>query len=175
MSFAVSAAWITAGIAAVSAGAEMYSQKKQSDYQDEVAQYNQKVANQEAKEMDDKAASDAEKDSEHNRQLLAKQEAIMAAGGMDSTKGSALDILSQTASLGRKESMNVLNNDENQANNMRQQAQMIGYKNNAQQSNLPWAMAGSALSGASQVSNIWSNYALYKNKTFQPNKNKSII
>ncbi len=174
MTFATTA-WITAGIAAVSAGAEMYSQKKQSDYQNEVADYNQKAANQEAKEMDDKAASDAEKDSEHNRQLLAKQEAIMAAGGMDSTKGSALDILSQTASLGRKESMNVLNNDEDQANNLRQQAQMIGYKNNAQQSNLPWAMAGTALSGASQISNIWSNYALYKNRTPQPNKNRSII
>ena len=31
MSFAATAAWITAGIAAVSAGAEMYSQKKQSE------------------------------------------------------------------------------------------------------------------------------------------------
>lgn len=171
MSGGMSAAAI-AGLAlsAIGTGVAMYGQMQQADaasaaakYQAQVAANNATIAKQNAD-----ATIEAGKVAEQQQRmktaaLIGSQRAAMAANGVRLDSGSALDIQSDTATMGELDALTVRNNAARQA--WAYEAQATNFNAQSQLSNAQagWAQsaglvsgAGTLLGGASSFADKWA-------------------
>lgn len=116
------------------------SQKKQGQYENEVAQQNAELSDFKAAQVGQIGAIQEEQHRAKVRQMAGSQRANMAANGIDLGSGTAQDIVDETYTLGEADALTIRFNAMNEAwgyrteaSNFRQQGQaaLIGGKNAA--------------------------------------------
>ena len=112
---AVTSAAISASTSIVAAAQQAKSLQAQYDYQAQIAQRNAKIAQQNASQKRQEGIEEAREKRIQTAQRIGLQRATMAAGGIDSTQGSALDVLEDTAMIGELDAQKTLYNKESQA------------------------------------------------------------
>lgn len=164
MSFAVTAAVaavVSAGLAGYSAAAQADAQKKQANYQAQVAANNAQVSAWQRSDALQRGEIDAYNAMRQQAALLSQQRASLAANGVDITEGSALDVLSTTKFLGQAD-VNTLQSNaareawgyEVQGANQMAESNLSKWKAD----NINPALAGGLAAGSSLLSSA-SSYA----------------
>ncbi len=99
----------------VSAAASAYSayqganaQNKQADYNSQVAQNNADISRQEGAYAQAQAARNAASKRQETEQLIGKQRAKQGASGVVVGSGTALDVVADTAAMGERDAMALL-------------------------------------------------------------------
>jgi len=116
--------WIVVGVTVVSTAATIYGQQQQAKAQTKAAQYNNIVANQEAKNVELQNAEQLKRERIRNRRQLAEIRNQMAGNGLINTEGTPLAILGESSAnlnLGIQDAARAANM---QAASLRAQGQM---------------------------------------------------
>jgi hypothetical protein len=116
----------------LSAGGQVASasaQSKAARYNAEVQRQNAMMAERQAKNVLEAGAREEQKQKAQTQLLMAKQQVAMAANGVDSTYGSPLNEVINTAMLGASDAATIKTNTSRQADDVRNQA--VSYRNQA--------------------------------------------
>lgn len=146
---------IAAISAAAAAGTGAYSAVAAGQNAKDTADYNAKVAENAAKDAEQRGAIAAAEQDQKTRQMIARQNATMSSNGLDTSTGSPLDILTDTAGMGKLDSLRILNNAQRQAAGLQSQADLDVFKGNASQTAGYFGAAGSILGGMGSVVNSY--------------------
>ena len=156
------AAVASAAMTGVSAASQASAQKKQAEYQAQVAANNAKVSAWQRSDALQRGEIDAQNAMRQQADLLGRQRASMAANGIDITQGSALDVLSTTRFLGQADVNTIQSNAareawgyEVQGSNQLADANLSKWKAD----NTDPALAGGMAAGSSLLSSA-SSYAM---------------
>jgi hypothetical protein len=126
-------------------------QVRQGQAANAAAQYNAQVANNNAQVAEQQAQSQAmvqgRRAMMQNGGLLAN----MAANGIDVGEGSAVDILSESASNAEMDRQNIIYNGRVKAQSLRSQAQLDTFQGQTAQQNGFMSAAGTLLSGGAKA------------------------
>lgn len=121
---------VAVGVAMLAAAAaSAYSQKQNSKYQSDLANYNADVNEKSADAAVNAGNAQAAQQRARARQLSGTQAATMAASGVDLGGGTAVDIFSDTAGMGELDALTAVNNAQRQAYGL--QAQASGQRSQA--------------------------------------------
>lgn len=143
-------------ITAVAGGVSAYGQYQQADAAKKSAQFNQEVANIQARDALKRGEFESEQAGRKVAQLRGRQRVALAANGLDLSYGSPADILEQTDYYGLEDQRTVANNARREASMFANRATMSGMQ--AASIN-PGFTAGTTLLGtAASVSDKWSRY-----------------
>ena len=145
--------------AAAAAGGTAYSAVQQS----EAADYNAKVAKRQAAWETMRSKAEADRQAERDQRLLATQRAHIAAGGLDPSDASPLQLLSETAAQSNVDYRNILLGGEMESNRLRSQAGM--YRTQGRN-----ALIGGAFQATSQLAGAASQYGQYQTQASYQNR-----
>lgn len=146
----------------VTAAGQIYAgtaKANQMRYEAQVADQNARLASQQASEAQDRGVREAQRYQRQLAQIKGRQQAAMAANGLDTSFGSALQVQQDTAMIGAEDTRTIYDNTANEvkgyeidAANYRSGA--AAKRTGASQALVATAfdVAGTALGGASQVS-----------------------
>jgi hypothetical protein len=126
-------------------------QIRQGQAANAAAHYNAQVANNNATAVEQQAQSQAmvqgRRAMMQNGALLAN----MAANGIDTGEGSAVDVLSQSAANAEMDRQNIIYNGRVKAQSLRSQAQLDTFQGETAQQNGFMSAAGTLLSGGAKA------------------------
>lgn len=150
--------------AAVTAGGAIYSgvqANKQGKYEAAVAKQNAGLANEQARDAQERGQLEAQRHWRKVAQLKGQQQASMAANGIDTSFGSAASVASDTAMLGAEDATQIYKGAfqegrgyEISASNFRSQGQAARMKGKAALVSGYIGAASSALGGAQQYGDL---------------------
>lgn len=127
------------------------------------ADANAKLAQQQAQDAQERGRAAEEQQRQKAARFRASQKAAFAASGVDSTSGSALDVLTDTMYLSELDAANIRYNAGQEAQGFKQQANNYlfqGRSDRAAASNAKKAgrlqMASSLISGATTIADRWN-------------------
>jgi len=109
----------------VSMVAQGYQAKQQGNYENDVAKYNARVTENEAKQVRNKGVEAENIKRQETAQLASQQRAQLGAAGVDIDSGSAADIQQDTHSLGEADARRIRSNFSLQANSLDTKASLI--------------------------------------------------
>ena len=160
--FITTMAWVGVGLSALSAviaGASAYAQ---ADNNKHAAEYNSDIETKKAKDAANIGANEAADIRARTRKLIASQVESGAMSGVDVNYGSTLGLLVDTAGIGEKEALTVMNNAQRQAWGHTAQSQLDQFE--AKQAGRARTLNtfGSAISGASSVYSTGAKSGLWK-------------
>lgn len=138
---------IAAVTAIAGAGMGAYSAVSAGNNAKAAADYNSQVAQNAALDAENRGAVAAAEHDQQTRQLIARQNAAMSAGGLDTSTGSPLDILTGTAGMGKLDSLRILNNAQRTASGYQAQSGLDLFQGNAAQTGGYLNAAGTVLGG----------------------------
>lgn len=161
---ATTLAYVSLATAAVGAGVGAYSSVAAGENAKETADYNAKVAENAALDAQQRGAVAASEHQQKVRRMIATQAATASANGLLANTGTPLDIITDTAGMGKLDALRMLNNAGREAQGYDQQSTLLKIQGDnaltAGQLN-----AGAAIIGgtASAVDNFYKNknYATY--------------
>lgn len=165
-------------LSAVSTGVAAYGQiqqgkaaKNAADYQAQVARNNQIIAERKAEDARARGKIASGENDLRTRQLIARQRTGIAGSGQLVDTGSGAEITSDTAALGKLDSLRIVNNAEREASGFENQAFNFGAESELQSFTGKNALGasrtqafGTLISGAGEVAGKWGAYK--KNGTF---------
>lgn len=105
------------------------AQSKAAKYNAEVQRQNAQLADRQARNVLDAGMREEQKQKAQTQQLMAKQQAAQAANGVDTTFGSPLDLIIDTAKLGAVDAATIRTNAYRNYDDTRNQA--VSYRNQA--------------------------------------------
>lgn len=135
---------------AVSTGVSVYSSVKSGEAQKKAQDYNANIQAIHAKDVAQQGADSAAAQKEKQRRIASTQTAIMGAGGLDTTSGTPLQLLTETAGMGELDALRLQNNASRQAWGHTSQGVLDMYQGNAAASAGNMNAAGSLLGGVSK-------------------------
>lgn len=147
---------VSIALAAGSAMLSAYGQYQQADAAKKSAQFNQEVANIQARDALKRGEFESEQAGRKVAQLRGRQRVALAANGLDLSYGSPADILEQTDYYGLEDQRTVANNARREASMFANRATMSGMQ--AASINPGLEAGTSLLGGASNVSDKWVRY-----------------
>lgn len=112
---AIAATAISIGMGAYSAVSQGEAAAEAADYNAKVAENNAKYKQAQALDAEQRGATEAAQHREKVRKLLATQNAMTGASGIDTDSGTALDIMTETAGQGELDSLRIMNNAQREA------------------------------------------------------------
>jgi len=129
--------------------------QKQGEYEAGVARYNARVQ-ENAATRERNAAIEAERDRKlQTRALAAKQQAALAAKGVDIGSGSSLDLVSDTEMYGNIDAFRIRQNADARAEALQQQAALDRAQGRAVAARGRNAMFSSLLTAGAKVAGAW--------------------
>jgi hypothetical protein len=155
--------------AAASAGVSAYSANEQGKNAKRTGEFNAEMQRRTADDALQRGAIDAADKRQQTRQLIARQHAAQAASGLDTTSGTPLQIMTESAGMGELDALRTLNNAQRQASGLNASADLEIYKGNAAQSAGRFNAAGSILTGASSAAQI-GYYGMKPGSTYNASK-----
>lgn len=157
---------------AASTGVAMYGQhqagkaaQSQANYQAAVGRNNAILAQRAADDSRRRGEVAAAESVRRNNQLAGRQRAVLASNGVLVDEGSALDLLGDTAEMGKLDELTIRNNAEREA--LGYEAQGMNFKGQAEMDLLAGTSArnaantnafSTALSGAGTVASRWYDF-----------------
>ena len=142
---------IMAAVAVVSTAFTANQQVKQGKFQKATAEYNSRVAENEAEETRNAGVERENIQRRKTAELLSKQRAQLGAGNIDLTSGSALQLQEETVALGEADALRIRSNFENQAGALDTGAALTEAQGEFAESAGRGAAVGTVLQGASTV------------------------
>ncbi len=103
------------------------AQSQAAKYNAEVQRQNAQLADRQAKNVLDAGTREEQKQKAMTSQLMAKQQAAMAANGVDTTFGTPLDLMVDTAKQGAIDALTIRTNAYRNYDDVRNQA--VSYRN----------------------------------------------
>lgn len=153
-------------VAAVGAGVGAYSAVAAGENAKETADYNAKVNENAALDARQRGAVAAAEHAQKTRRMIATQMATASANGVQANTGTPLDIITDTAGMGKLDALRLLNNAGREAQGFNDQASLLRVQGqNAQTAgmlNAGAAILGSAATGLNSYSST-KNYQTYAN------------
>ena len=150
---------VSIALAAGSAMLSAYGQYQQADAAKKSAQFNQEVANIQARDALKRGEFESEQAGRKVAQLRGRQRVALAANGLDLSYGSPADILEQTDYYGLEDQRTVANNARREASMFANRATMSGMQ--AASINPGFEAGTTLLAGAANVSDKWARYRGY--------------
>lgn len=144
---ATTAAIVAAVATAASAGTAAYSAVAAGENAKEAADYNARVAENAAKDAAQRGAIAADEQRQKTRQMIARQNAALSAGGLDASTGTPLDIQTETAGMGELDALRIVSNAQRQAAGYTAQAGLEQSRGDAARTAGYFGAAGSILGG----------------------------
>ncbi len=145
-------------MSASSAAQQAQATKQASEYQAQVAQVNAQIAKQNAAISAASGEQQAASESMKAREQVGAIKAAQAAGNVDVTTGSAVDVRSSAAELGQLNTLTTLSNQaqktygfQSQATGYEAQSGLYSMQASQAAASEPYAVAGSLLTGASST------------------------
>ena len=149
---------ITATIASViAAGVSAYGSYEAGQSQKEAAEYNAEVQHQAAKAEIQSGNIKAQEMRDKARRIAGTQAATFGASGLDTTSGTASDILSETRMFGELDALRAINNAESAAYGLKAQSELDLFQGRAAARGGALSAGGTLLAGAS---NAYFNYKM---------------
>lgn len=169
---ASTAAYISLGTTVIGTGLQIMGQmqqgaaaSKQAAYQAAVARNNSILAERAAQDAIERGKIAADRKKLETRQLLGRQRAVLAGNNVVVDEGSALDITTDTAGIGKLDELTILNNAEREAAGFRAQgmnfsaqAGLYDASGAAARASAITGAVGSAISGAGAVAQKWYGF-----------------
>lgn len=152
--------WLTyAAMAAAIAGAGVsaYSSIQQGKSAEAQAEYNAKQAELQAEDAQLRGGIEANKKRQEVRRVLAAQQTKLAANGVDTASGSALNLFGDTSREGEIDAQTAYANAMREAYGYQSQATSYRFSGKTAMSNAYGQAAGSLLSGAGKALDTWSS------------------
>lgn len=147
-------------VAGVSAGVSAYSSVAAGDNAKETADYNAKVQQNAALDAQQRGAVAASEHNQKVRRMIATQSASASANGLAVNTGTPLDIMTDTAGMGKLDALRILNNSGREAQGYNDQASLLKIQGDNAMT------AGQLNAGASilgSASTATDSFAKYKN------------
>jgi len=144
-------ATIMAVTAVVSAGFAANQQIKQGKFQESTAEYNARVAENQAEETRNAGVEAENIQRKKTAELLSKQRAQLGAANVDLSSGSALQLQEETEALGEADALRIRSNFEGQAGALNTGADLTAASGQFAESAGKSAATGTLLSGAGKV------------------------
>jgi hypothetical protein len=138
-------------IAAVGAGTTAYSSVAAGENAKETQDFNAEMQRRGALDAEQRGALEAADKRQQTRQLIARQHAAQAANGFNTSTGTPLDIMSETAGMGELDALRIQNNAARQASGLRANANLDVSKGNAALSAGQFGAAGTILTTTSNA------------------------
>lgn len=135
----------------VSAGFTATQQVRQGRYQKSVADYNAKVAENEAEETRSAGVEQENIQRRKTAELISKQRAQLGAANVDLSSGSALQLQEETAALGEADALRIRSNFATQSESLRTGAALTRDQGGFAESAGRGRAIGTLLSGATAV------------------------
>lgn len=145
-------------LSALSAGTSIYGQYQQGKQAERVGEINQEQANIEAGMIKEQGLDRAQAIRQQTRQTMARQTAETAASGGQTTAGSPLDILKDTARIGATDEARSLTNTDRMVLSKLNEGRQSAAQGKFGRYSSRLKMTGTALSGAGQVADKWYRY-----------------
>lgn len=145
----MSMAYVAVAISVVAAATSAYSSYAAGENAKEVGDYNKKVAENAALDAQQRGALQASEHRQKVRQMISRQNASFASGGLDPTTGTPSDIMDETAGMGELDALRLINNAQRQGAGLKAQGELEAFKGDAAQRTGYINAAGSLLGGAS--------------------------
>jgi hypothetical protein len=158
------AGYIAAGAAVVSAGVGAYSAYASGENAKETADYNAKVQENAALDAQQRGAVAAAEHQQKVRRMIATQAATASANGVMANTGTPLDMIVDTAGMGKLDALRLLNNAGRESSGYRGQSDLLKIQGEnsqlAGQLNAGASILGGAASAANSI-NKFKNPATY--------------
>lgn len=162
----VAASLAGAGVSYMASQRAASATKRQQDYNAQVADNNQVLADRAAKDALARGATADQQKANATNALLGRQRTAFAANGVDANSGSAVDLESDTASAGELDQLNISASSQREAAGFQQQGLNYGDQATLDRAAGRDALdagnlkgASTILSGAGQVASNWYNYS----------------
>ena len=140
-------------VMAVAAVATAFQQVQQGKFEQGVAKYNTRLAENEA-ENTRNAATEAENDQrEQTAQLISRQRAQLGAAGVDLESGSALQLQTDAAALGEADALRIRSNFDQRVGALESQATLTKAEGDFVRSNSKTKAFGTLLSASADIMN----------------------
>lgn len=135
----------------LSTAMSMKAAKDQGDFEEGVAKYNARVAENTAQDVINKGVEEENIQRQKTAELLARQRAELGAAGVDIASGSALQLQQDTQTLGEADALRIRSGAEGQAQSLLTQAELTESQGEYAQVAASNKATGSLLKGASSV------------------------
>lgn len=153
------------GMQFLSAQQQGKAAKGQADYQSAVARNNQIIANRKADDARERGKIDAANNDLRTKQRISQSTVTGAATGQVVDQDSNLEITSDTAALGKLDSLRIINNSEREAHgfevqgvNFESEARLSDFKGKNAVAAANTKAAGSLVSGVGSVAGKWYQF-----------------
>ncbi len=156
---AATTSWLTyASMAAALAGAGVsaYSSIQQGKSAQAQAEYNAKQAEIQAEDAQLRGGIEANRKRQEVRRVLAAQQTKLAANGVETSSGSALNLFGDTSREGELDAQTAYANAMREAYGYQSQATSYRFSGKSAMSNAYGQAAGSLLSGAGKALDTWN-------------------
>jgi len=120
-------------------------------YQSQVANYNAKIAKQNAIRTQERAQLEAQENDRQTAEMLGSQEAIQGASGLSITGKSAAAVRARTRVLGRRDTLNIRQAGDVESYNYKVQQAQFKAQSKALKTSAYIGMAGDVLSAAGSI------------------------
>lgn len=153
------AAWvgISAAVAAAGVGVSLYAASAQADAQQQTLKFQQKAREQEAESARQSAQFEEHQFRRRLSILTGKQDAIVAATGLDPSSGTLFLMALDTAKQGEMEALNIRRTGAISAAGSDLEARLTRLKLGQVGQAGTYNMIGTSLSGASSVLGTWAS------------------
>lgn len=141
-------AWVGAGIALLGAAVGGYSSYQSGQAAKDAADYNAEMQKRAADDATERGAIEAADKRQQTKQLIARQHAAQAASGFNTSQGTALDLMTESAGMGELDALKILNNAQRQASGLKASADLETFKGSTAARAGTLNAAGSVLTGA---------------------------
>lgn len=162
---AIAATLASTAIGVVGSIQQGKASSSQAAYQAQVSKNNAILAERAAKDAEDRGRVAALNTRNRTKQLIGHQRTQLAANGILVDKGSALDIVADTAQIGETDALTNENNADREAANYRAQAgnftadaQLASLRGSQSLNSSYFSAGGVALDGLGQVANKWYTF-----------------
>lgn len=142
---------IEVALAAASTAFQVMGQMQAAADAKRQAEYNQKVADMQAKDAINRGNIEMEKQRMKTEQVKGAQRAAMGAAGVDSTSGSFANVLLDTATMGEKDAQTIRTNALREAWGYENQAEEYGMEADAAERAGTMNAFGTVLTGGSKI------------------------
>lgn len=153
-----------AAVSAVGTIQQGQAAKAAGAYNNRVQQQNAITSEALAKDAEDRGRIAEQRQRQQTASLMGRQQAVLAAKGIDLGSGTPLDILSQSAEYGELDALTIRHNASNealgyrvQANNQRTSGQMALLEGKNAATGSYYQAGGTLLGGASKAGGYWYN------------------
>lgn len=151
--------WAVVAISLVGVGISAYSAVQAGENAKDTADYNSEMQRRAALDANQRGSADAADKRQETRRLIARQHAIMGAGGFDPNSGTNLSLMTETAGQGELDGLKIRYNAQRQAAGLNAQADLTTSQGNAAQSAGYMNATGTLLSGAANAG--LASYKMY--------------